>query len=120
MKFDDVLTIDTRVVDVARVRALVKNVHMMALKARLRAKKICARERVGVSRWGLSLEKGRNGALVDGWGERTARIKNSTILFVGERPMGVALAMALAHVAVSSVVVLVCAMFASVTVRKIR
>ena len=39
MKFALVLIIDTRVVDVARVRARVKSVHMMKLKRRLRAKK---------------------------------------------------------------------------------
>ena len=31
---------ETRVVEVARVRALVNSVHIMALKARLRAKKV--------------------------------------------------------------------------------
>ncbi|KAL9097662.1 MAG: hypothetical protein Q9163_006313, partial [Psora crenata] len=38
-KFADVLTSDTRVVDVARVSAAVKSAHMSALKPRLSAKK---------------------------------------------------------------------------------
>lgn len=40
MKFADVLMIETWVVDVPAVRALVKRVHIMPLKMRLRAKNI--------------------------------------------------------------------------------
>jgi len=40
MKFADVLMMDTRVVDSARVRAAVKSAHMRALKARLSRKKV--------------------------------------------------------------------------------
>jgi len=39
MKFADVLMMETRVVEEARVRAVVKRAHIRALKARLRAKK---------------------------------------------------------------------------------
>ena len=39
MKFDEVLRIETRVVEVPRARALVKRVHIMPLKRRFRAKK---------------------------------------------------------------------------------
>lgn len=39
MKFEDVLRIDTWVVEVPRARALVKRVHIMPLKTRLRMKK---------------------------------------------------------------------------------
>ena len=38
MKLDDVLRIETCVVDVPRARALVNNVHMIPLKIRLSAK----------------------------------------------------------------------------------
>ena len=41
MKFALVLMMETRVVEEARVRAAVKSVHIMALKARLRRKKNC-------------------------------------------------------------------------------
>lgn len=40
-KLEDVLRMETRVVDVCRVRARVKRTHIRALKARLRRKKIC-------------------------------------------------------------------------------
>ena len=40
-KFDEVLRIETRVVEECSVRARVKRVHIKALKARLREKKIC-------------------------------------------------------------------------------
>jgi len=39
-KFEEVLRMETRVVEVWRVRARVKRIHIRALKARLRAKKI--------------------------------------------------------------------------------
>jgi hypothetical protein len=41
MKLEEVLRMDTCVVDVPRARALVNRVHMMALNKRLRRKKIC-------------------------------------------------------------------------------
>lgn len=41
-KLDEVLMIETRVVEVARVRALVNKVHIIALKRRLRMKNSCA------------------------------------------------------------------------------
>ena len=40
-KFDEVLMMETRVVEEARVRAAVKRAHIRALKARLRRKKVC-------------------------------------------------------------------------------
>ena len=40
MKFEDVLIMETRVVEVARVRAVVKRAHIRALKARLRRKNV--------------------------------------------------------------------------------
>ena len=40
MKFEDVLRIDTCVVEVPRARALVKRVHIIALKIRFKPKKI--------------------------------------------------------------------------------
>lgn len=40
MKFEEVLMMDTWVVDVPRARALVNRVHMMPLNIRLRAKNI--------------------------------------------------------------------------------
>lgn len=40
MKFEEVLMMETRVVEVARVRAAVKRAHMRALKARFREKKV--------------------------------------------------------------------------------
>lgn len=40
MKLEEVLMMETRVVDVARVRAAVKSAHMRALKARFREKNI--------------------------------------------------------------------------------
>lgn len=39
-KLEEVLRMETRVVEVCRVRARVKRIHMRALKARLREKKI--------------------------------------------------------------------------------
>ena len=44
MKFEDVLRMETWVVDVPRARALVKRVHIIPLKIRLRAKNICERQ----------------------------------------------------------------------------
>ena len=44
MKLALVLMIETRVVEEARVRALVKRAHIMALKARFMAKKNCVEE----------------------------------------------------------------------------
>lgn len=41
MKFDDVFRMLTWVVEVPRARALVKSVHIMPLKIRLRPKNIC-------------------------------------------------------------------------------
>jgi len=41
MKLEEVLIMDTWVVEVPRARALVKRVHIIALKRRLRAKKSC-------------------------------------------------------------------------------
>lgn len=41
MKLEDVLMMDTRVVDEARVSAAVKSAHMRALKVRLSRKQIC-------------------------------------------------------------------------------
>lgn len=49
MKFAEVLIIETRVVEDARVRAEVKSAHIRALKARLREKKNCCQERVNGS-----------------------------------------------------------------------
>lgn len=50
--------IETRVVEVARVRARVKRVHIMALKRKLRMRKTCTeRIRYGMSRQGESDEK---------------------------------------------------------------
>lgn len=46
MKFAEVLIIETRVVEEARVNAEVKSAHIRALKARLREKKNCCQERV--------------------------------------------------------------------------
>lgn len=46
MKFAEVLIIETRVVEEARVKADVKSAHIRALKARLRAKNNCPQERV--------------------------------------------------------------------------
>ncbi len=40
-KLDEVLMMETRVVEEARVRAEVKRAHIRALKARLRRKKVC-------------------------------------------------------------------------------
>ncbi|KAL8935996.1 MAG: hypothetical protein Q9216_005158, partial [Gyalolechia sp. 2 TL-2023] len=40
-KLDEVFTMETRVVEDARVRAEVKSAHMSALKARLSRKKSC-------------------------------------------------------------------------------
>ena len=40
MKLEEVLMMETRVVEVARVRAVVKRAHINALKARLRRKKV--------------------------------------------------------------------------------
>ncbi len=44
MKFAEVLIIETRVVEEARVRADVKSAHIRALKARLREKNNCCQE----------------------------------------------------------------------------
>ena len=46
MKFAEVLIIETRVVEEARVKAEVKSAHIRALKARLREKNNCGQERV--------------------------------------------------------------------------
>jgi len=40
MKLEEVLMMETRVVDVARVRAAVKRAHIRALKARFREKNV--------------------------------------------------------------------------------
>jgi hypothetical protein len=48
MKFEEVLMMETWTVEVPRARALVKSVHIMPLKTRLRTKNICRRENVSL------------------------------------------------------------------------
>lgn len=59
MKFADVLIIETRVVEEARVRAEVNSAHIRALKARLREKKNCCQERVSGGSFSMSGGKRR-------------------------------------------------------------
>lgn len=90
MKLDEVLTMETRVVEEARVRAAVKSAHIRALKARLRVKKSCGNCVGGV----ICFWKGGGGGEGGEWGREkvgrgktglTPRIRNSTGLLLGER-----------------------------------
>ncbi len=93
MKFALVLMMDTRVVEEARVRALVKSAHIRALKARLREKKSC---KSGGSAEFVSKDQH--------FRTLTARIRYSTNLLEEERLSEVEIAEAQEEV--SSVVVL--------------
>lgn len=116
MKFAEVLIIETRVVEEARVKAEVKSAHIRALKARLREKKTWCQERVSggsfMSERRDESEHKKNSSdeqVKSTWGQddgggRTARISISTTLFVEERPKAVEIPEA--HEEVSSVVVL--------------
>lgn len=89
MKFADVLMMETRTVEDARVRARVKRPHMMALKRRFMPKKV----------WHVLERRSRDFIRV-----RTARRAYSKNLFEGSRPN--AAARELDQELVSSVVVL--------------
>ncbi|KAL9136684.1 MAG: hypothetical protein Q9175_002108 [Cornicularia normoerica] len=101
MKFAEVLIIETRVVEEARVKAEVKSAHIRALKARLREKKTWCQERVSGGSFmservdgsehkkNISTERVKSTWGQDDGGGRTARISISTTLFVEERPKAV-------------------------------
>lgn len=116
MKFAEVLMIETRVVEEARVRADVNSAHIRALKARLREKKNCCQERIpfvsgegsfsnhGGERREWNKEQSSDEKIQGHMTGRTARIIISTTLFVEESPKAVEIPAA--HDEVSSVVVL--------------
>lgn len=101
MKFDEVFRIETWVVEVPRARALVKRVHMMPLKIRLRPKNICFVLALILPADGGRLRKHEVFRRVRG---HTARTTTSTPFSRFERPRR--LEMEVAKVVVSSVVVL--------------
>ena len=118
MKFAEVLIMETRVVDEARVKAEVKSAHIRALKARFREKKNCCQEHVSGRPSSMEGKDDRGTSRIrqcfrrkdavahmaqDNKG-RTARISISTTLLVEESPN--ALEIPEAHEEVSSVVVL--------------